>query len=415
MTRAIVSAAKQNPQYDPAWQPAIEEIARRYVAHTLVHERDVGLGERAKQAITSGCRDPFVHYVWLRWRSDFIAADRPMFNDAYATTRDLFDNDYPDFVRAYAAGHALRLWFGMEKTAQSAETDQLIDFAWMSTLDATKNPMIPESIARDLAGDLMDKYNRDSRREQIEARIEAFVAARFGRDCATLHLFSAHRAIIRAWAARGDGYAHTVTAEGWVVFERELQIARKELIRAWELDPSEITAAEGMITVCMGLGLPRPEMEEWFRRGLIAGHNRSALCSHKLRYLQPRWHGTLRDEMAFAQECLGHPEWGHAVPLTLLLLHEDRANLSHRPLDYIVQPEVWADMKHSLIAYLKVVPDDQPRRLVLAYYAWIAKDWAVLKEQLALVEPNVWFQPGWVGEEKPESILVRMKAEAALH
>src|SRR5262249_15626687 len=59
-----------------------------------------------------------------------------------------------------------------------------------------------------------------------------------------------------AWAARGGGYANTVSDEGWRLFKKRLETARAHLLEAEKLHCPDPTMYSTLISVATGLSLP---------------------------------------------------------------------------------------------------------------------------------------------------------------
>jgi len=110
--------------------------------------------------------------------------------------------------------------------------------------------------------------------------------------------------IRHAWDARGGGVAATVTAEGFRLFEERLVAAENAFTAAYELDADRPHAPTRMITVCMGRGHPRAEMERWFERAMRADPDNFYACHAKLEFLHPKWGGTPEEHIGFAWQCV---------------------------------------------------------------------------------------------------------------
>ena len=63
-----------------------------------------------------------------------------------------------------------------------------------------------------------------------------------------------------AWRKRGSGRAETVTQEGWRGFSEQLDLAATDLRRATEVDPDDPSPWSAMVTVGMGLSVPKDEI-----------------------------------------------------------------------------------------------------------------------------------------------------------
>jgi hypothetical protein len=106
----------------------------------------------------------------------------------------------------------------------------------------------------------------------------------------------------RAWKARGKGFAHTVTDQGWETFHRlELQ--------AWSLAETaerrgQVDAAlyYEMLELITGLGKPRSELDETLRRLLALDPAFDQAFVAVANHLLPRWQGSQREVHEFALE-----------------------------------------------------------------------------------------------------------------
>lgn len=71
-----------------------------------------------------------------------------------------------------------------------------------------------------------------------------------------------------AWVYRGGGWASSVSAEQWEMFEQHLLKARYHWEEAWAIEPSSLIAG-GMITIAKaGHGRPGEDHWFWFHRGM---------------------------------------------------------------------------------------------------------------------------------------------------
>ncbi|MBW7909564.1 MAG: DUF2092 domain-containing protein [Kiritimatiellae bacterium] len=119
--------------------------------------------------------------------------------------------------------------------------------------------------------------------------------------------------IRKAWRDRGSGFASTVSEEGWVGFKEHLELAKKALTEAWEMNPKEPHAAAGMIEVSMGLQ-DGEEMRLWFDRAVEAQFDYIPAYGHLLWAMRPRWFGSHREMLAFGTECMETKRYDTAVP-----------------------------------------------------------------------------------------------------
>jgi ankyrin repeat protein/tetratricopeptide (TPR) repeat protein len=96
----------------------------------------------------------------------------------------------------------------------------------------------------------------------------------------------------KAWAARGNKWASSVTQKGWGGFKEHLKKAREALTEAWEMHPDRPEAAALMITVAMGGGaLPGETTIFWFNRAVKAEIDYQKAYDKLFWALRPRWGG----------------------------------------------------------------------------------------------------------------------------
>lgn len=241
--------------------------------------------------------------------------------------------------------------------------------------------------------------------EQFIDRFQRWVEARPNSHFA--HAAYGQVLIDYAWQARGGGWASTVTTEGWRLFEERLQKARAELERAYELDPSDPIPPANLITVAMGLGLDRDEMEKQFKRGLAADPREFSLYARKLTYLMPKWHGTEKDMFEFARKTVAEAPTNSIAATVLVQAHWEMFSLLHnRDKRYFRRLGVWDEMKHVYTRVCEQFPDALDRRNWFALTAFYAGDYETAARQLEIIGEN-WDSSVW-GER---SFFNRVRAE----
>ncbi len=214
-----------------------------------------------------------------------------------------------------------------------------------------------------------------------------------------------------AWNARGGGYAQKVTDQGWKDFEARLLVAEKHLEKAWQLDPTDVRIAQRMMTVELGQAKGRDRMELWFQRAMKLSPNDANTTHSKLYYLEPKWHGSARDMLAFGRECATNAAWGGTVPLTLVDAHRRLAGYvepKERQAEYWKQPAVWRDLKLAYDRYFKEQP--AASRQAFIRHAYWCEQWDVVHRELkSLAKPNHSFFGGREEFDK----MARVAAERA--
>ena len=373
--RTALEAYDQVGNKDPAWDAAVKRGIEIYVKPQALRTDEETIEAAVasfRQAVAAGCKDPFALYLGCRAELELKGADR----------------------RAVLARHRAAV-FALDKSKYPA--DRIVGAAarYAQQFD-TPEPQVMEICTRHLAGALSGKTPR--RREYIselvdmvyaglskvqgnEAAFDAiypvYAAARPADDPGP-HVFKGQRYTKYAWEARGSGYANTVTPEGWKLFGERLAAAREALTKAWELDPLDERAPTAMITVCLGDGTGRAEMEKWFRRAMDANPDNRQACHDKLYFLYPRWHGSHQEMIAFGRECMATQNWWGPLPTILVDAHDQVGRERGEGKAYMARPAVWADLKEVYGSFLDAFPDS-PRapwyRNRLAKWACAAGRW----------------------------------------
>jgi hypothetical protein len=94
------------------------------------------------------------------------------------------------------------------------------------------------------------------------------------------------------WQARGDGFADTVTDEGWRIFRKELQVAVDCLEQAKVLNPNDPHIYAELISCSIGLSWDQSTMEKLLAEGLRVEPLYQPTIAGAVQYLLPRWNGT---------------------------------------------------------------------------------------------------------------------------
>jgi hypothetical protein len=192
--------------------------------------------------------------------------------------------------------------------------------------------------------------------------------------------------ITSAWAARGGGYANTVSDQQAQLFAQYLEQARQILEPAYAKYPDEPAISNLMITVAIGASLDRDTMEMWFQRAIKADPNDYAAYLNKAYYLQPRWYGTVDDEWKFSQECAATQNWPHKIPLVLTTALDEVAD--NGDADIFTRDDVWKLTESVFRKYLELHPRSNLNRTYFLQDAYLGHHQDVVAEQYKILGKN---------------------------
>ena len=172
----------------------------------------------------------------------------------------------------------------------------------------------------------------------------------------------------RAYAARGDGSAATVTPEGWKALAEHLALAREQFTRAHEMHPEWPQAAHEMIRVCLGDG--SDEARLWFDRAVAAQFDCLPAYDMMLRrVLLPRWGGSHEAMLDFGRECLGTGRFDTGVPWFMYTAVAAVGEELPDPRDVVAMPGVYDDCLKMCRGYLAAVADPDDKRTLQSLVA----------------------------------------------
>jgi hypothetical protein len=132
-------------------------------------------------------------------------------------------------------------------------------------------------------------------------------------------------------------------------------------------------------------------MEKWFARAMTANPDCNSACEQKVRYLHPKWHGSVDEYLGFAWKCVrtgnreGHLPYAflrYALAEGSLLGRKFRSNeaWARRTVSSVM---MWAVVRHGLESQLEARPDDRYYRSLLARMACVAGRYEVARAAFA--------------------------------
>ncbi len=208
--------------------------------------------------------------------------------------------------------------------------------------------------------------------------------------------------------------ALSVSEGGWVAFEMYLARAATALERAWELGPTNLDIPTQMMAVAISDSRYTAQHELWFRRAMALDPNGYDACGRKLQFLQPKWHGSADQLLAFGRECLASTHWGGRVPLVLVDAHNLVAGPANprQPYAYWRKPGVWEEIEASFEKFFRLNPTQTGWYHNYALHAYRCGQYARFAELLPKLGPINYEYFG--GQEKfEEMVRTAQRAQAA--
>ncbi|HLK03561.1 MAG TPA: hypothetical protein VKT53_03900 [Candidatus Acidoferrum sp.] len=208
-----------------------------------------------------------------------------------------------------------------------------------------------------------------------------------------------------AWAARGHGYADTVSASGWGSFEDRISLAESTLVDAARLPEKCPYWYEVMQQVALAQGWDRPQARALFDEATAFEPTYYHYYREYANFLQTKWYGEEGETQAFAEEVakrVANPE-GSILYFEIASMLVCPCDEEHNQMDTMSWPKIkegyatlknsygTSSLKSSRFAYMSVVAGDkESARATFAQLGeqpdlkvWIApryfqkaKDWA---------------------------------------
>lgn len=185
-----------------------------------------------------------------------------------------------------------------------------------------------------------------------------------------------------AWQARGTGFAHTVTDEGWKLMGERLAKAETLLLEARKTGRMCPQWFSVMQTVALGQGWDRDRYEALFTEAVAFQPAYESFSMQKAYWLLPRWYGGTGEWERFASEAARtrDPALAARIPWRLAMVH---TNLFR---ETGIQ---WPFVQKGFEALLAAAPDSARNRSAYALFAGMAEDRATCRRELERLGEDV--------------------------
>jgi hypothetical protein len=377
-----VAAYEKFGKKDPRWdRPARESLAvadRISAGMSGPGSRRKDIYDSARLAVQAGCDDPLILY---RYALASKEEDNPGIAEykqrMIVATQAMEKSDYSPVQRGVVMmKHALALMNDKMTAEDRQESNRLLEASLA---------LMPQSLERDGSGLDADKARYDLAWDNITGqkyllgddeaafkKVDAALSKVAGLEVIRLQL-EGEFLVKYAWDARGSGMAFTVQEEGWKKFGERLSRADKALRKAWAIESSGTRTPSLLMAALLGLGCERPEIDTWFRRAMEADGDNHQACNTMMEWLDPKWHGSREEVLAFGRACRDTKNWRAKITLLGADAHMRAVHLlPHAEFkQYMAREEVWEDIKAIYEDYLSHRPDDAQTRSAYASCCYV--------------------------------------------
>ncbi len=378
---AYDKVGKRSPRWDDLARKAVDLAVRQsFEPGSKVTIAEVN--RVAKAAMDAGCDDPLVANLFTRSSNVSAALDRGTLGRLRRdTTWAYAASQYPAFRRSGA----------LEGLASELLDSKAHDDAGKKesekALDSSLNLLAEGARSDERNGFWVDKWHdtviniiADYRKLGVPAEI---AYERADAKMANIPELEEMRLLVRGtfwfnygWEARTNAFASDVPASGFSSLEERLAVAKNAFEAAWKLRPDNAYAAVHLMDIDKSLEGDRTTMELWFDRAMRADGDRRNACLTKLDWLDPKWHGSAEEMLAFGRACRDTKNWRAGITLLVADAHWRIACMpGENQNTYLALPEVWADIQSVYDEYLKHYPDDVIARSKFATFCHLSTHW----------------------------------------
>jgi len=427
MLDAYQRSGTKNPTWDDAVKAAVSTFAHQGPAADATRNA-------TDRVIRLGCTDPMVGIMAAKCAELAPSPDHNRVDDLYkAAVPAIQASRYPDDRKFDACvQYALHLAQHGEKfdlrglpppppdaggqplTVHGPRTQNKSSLLLKQALavwpQVVKENGIPPVVVKQLASAFITAatYPKGDRKAAFDQVYPALEAA-MPNSTAPLE-FKGRFYVEFAWEARGGGWAKDVSPANAKTFQQRLAIAEHALTKAADMSPNETEAPTVMLHVELGEGRGRAVMENWFSRAIKADPDNVEAYRMRMRYLEPKWYGSVKELKAFSESCRKSKNWVARLPIISLDVHEALAEASGNSDAYYKSPEVWRDVESVLRPWLEAFPNDASGRSRYTYFACKCGHWDEAKRQFALLGDRA--IPDQFGDP---AFLVLYRQEASRH
>lgn len=216
-------------------------------------------------------------------------------------------------------------------------------------------------------------------------------------DSPFVPLAEAQHLLVKAWSARGSGYAGTVSREAWKLFSEQLLEAERKLLAA----PASVreTAAWHLVLLKVALDARgRTDPQQLFVDATRRWPRETRFYSHMVSRMVPKWGGSWPQVESFVAAATRNAEAteGQSTYARLyldLVMH----NAEEIPMD-------WPRMRSGFEDWIRRYPANPPLD-AYASFACRARDKAAFTRVMQMLRPSDIAEVAWLPGYSPEACL----------
>ncbi len=218
-------------------------------------------------------------------------------------------------------------------------------------------------------------------------------------ESATAHIALAQAYIEYAWAARGTGYAESVSGSGWDSFGERIGMAKKTLLETAKLKEKCPYWYEAMQTVALAEGWDKAQARELFDQAVAFQPDYYHYYREYAYYLLPKWYGEEGETQAFAEDVaarLSEPD----ASITYFEIAGLRACQCDSERDSL-EGMSWPRVKQGYEKLVGLYGSSDLKLNRYAYMAYLANDQLSAKRVFPTIREN-WSRRVWRDEQHYE-------------
>lgn len=159
-----------------------------------------------------------------------------------------------------------------------------------------------------------------------------------------------------AWKARGEGYARTVSPEGWLLFNERLQKSKDAFNYALKSDHACPAVYARLIDSMRAIGDKESDVRSVFEEGIKKYPQYHNIYFAMANFYQPKWHGSVDSYERFANYAVEKTKRfeGQGMYARLYWLVDSEGNIPFNPK--LNAPPYWDRLKQGYEDLLKLYP-----------------------------------------------------------